>query len=75
VPTHFVGAALLRGEWRHAISLILGTRVHYKWHGDVDAALRGMPRHLTVERAIVGFLDLFPDIGHVIKINSSTFSS
>lgn len=50
-------------------------QVHYKWHGDVDAALRGMPRHLTVERAIVGFLDLFPDIGHVIKINSSTFSS
>ncbi|ONM59926.1 Pseudouridine synthase family protein [Zea mays] len=28
VPTHFVGAALLRGEWRHAVSLILGTRFH-----------------------------------------------
>jgi len=60
VPTHFVGAALLRGEWRHAISLILGTRVHYKWHGDVDAALRGMPRHLTVERAILQRLKKYP---------------
>ncbi|XP_021304281.1 uncharacterized protein LOC110430734 isoform X2 [Sorghum bicolor] len=48
VPTHFVGAALLRGEWRHVVSLILGTGFHdmqvfYKWHGHVDAALRGMP--------------------------------
>ncbi|KAG0515043.1 hypothetical protein BDA96_10G245100 [Sorghum bicolor] len=43
VPTHFVGAALLRGEWRHVVSLILGTGVFYKWHGHVDAALRGMP--------------------------------
>ncbi|EER99758.1 hypothetical protein BDA96_02G406400 [Sorghum bicolor] len=60
VPTHFVGAALLRGEWRHAVSLILGTRVHYKWHGDVDAALRGMPRHLTVERAILQRLKKYP---------------
>jgi len=60
VPTHFVGAALLRGEWRHAVSLILGTRVHYKWHVDVDAALRGMPRHLTVERAILQRLKNYP---------------
>lgn len=61
VPTHFVGAALLRGEWRHAVSLILGTRVHYKWHGAVDAALRSMPRHLTVERAILQRLKKYPD--------------
>ncbi|CAD6222912.1 unnamed protein product [Miscanthus lutarioriparius] len=60
VPTHFVGAALLRGEWRRAVSLILGTRVHYKWHGDVDATLRGMPRHLTVERAILQRLKKYP---------------
>lgn len=60
VPTHFVGAALLRGEWRHAVSLILGTRVHYKWHVDVDAALRGMPRHLTVARAILQRLKNYP---------------
>ncbi|XP_039833701.1 multisubstrate pseudouridine synthase 7-like isoform X3 [Panicum virgatum] len=52
VPTHIVGAALLRGEWRHAVSLILGTRVHYKGHGDIDVALSGIPRHLTVERAM-----------------------
>lgn len=34
VPGHFVGAALLRGEWRHAVSLILGTRV-----GDIAFSL------------------------------------
>ncbi|GJN33200.1 hypothetical protein PR202_gb21771 [Eleusine coracana subsp. coracana] len=27
VPTHLVGASLLRGEWRHAVHLILGRRV------------------------------------------------
>ncbi|KAJ1292027.1 hypothetical protein BS78_02G361500 [Paspalum vaginatum] len=59
-PTHFVGAALLRGEWRNAVSLILGTRVHYKGHGDIDAALRGIPRHLTVERAILQRLKKYP---------------
>ena len=42
-------------------------QVHYKWHGAVDAALRSMPRHLTVERAIVGFLDLFANIVDVTK--------
>ncbi|KAF8679193.1 hypothetical protein HU200_045961 [Digitaria exilis] len=60
VPTHFVGAALLRGEWRQAVSLILGTRVHYKGHGDIDAAISGIPRHLTVERAMLLRLKKFP---------------
>lgn len=60
VPTHFVGAALLRGEWKHAVSLILGTKVHYRGHGDIVAALRGIPRHLTVERAILQRLKKYP---------------
>jgi len=60
VPTHIVGAALLRGEWRHAVSLILGTRVHYKGHGDIDVALSGIPRHLTVERAMLQRLKKYP---------------
>nr|CAB3455054.1 unnamed protein product [Digitaria exilis] len=60
VPTHFVGAALLRGEWRQAVSLILGTRVHYKGHGDIDAAISGIPRHLIVERAMLLRLKKFP---------------
>jgi len=72
VPTHIVGAALLRGEWRHAVSLILGTRVHYKGHGDIDVALSGIPRHLTVERAMVGFL--FYQTYLLLKINVYTFS-
>ncbi|RLM86859.1 hypothetical protein C2845_PM04G28890 [Panicum miliaceum] len=60
VPTHFVGAALLRGDWKHAVSLILGTRVHYKGHGDIDVALSGIPRHLTVERAMLQRLKKYP---------------
>ncbi|CAL5084237.1 unnamed protein product [Urochloa decumbens] len=60
VPGHFVGAALLRGEWRHAVSLILGTRVYHKGHGDIDAALSGIPRHLTLERAMLQRLKKYP---------------
>ncbi|RCV14140.1 hypothetical protein SETIT_2G402100v2 [Setaria italica] len=60
VPGHFVGVALLRGEWRHAVSLILGTRVHYKGHGDIDAALSGIPRYLTMERAMLQRLKKYP---------------
>ncbi|XP_062187036.1 uncharacterized protein LOC133890601 [Phragmites australis] len=60
IPTHLVGAALLRGEWRHAVSLILGRKEHYKGHGDIDAALRGIPRHLIVERAILQRLKKYP---------------
>ncbi|KAL6657539.1 hypothetical protein ACP70R_005319 [Stipagrostis hirtigluma subsp. patula] len=60
VPTHLVGAALLRGEWKHAVSLILGRKEHYNGHGNIDAALRGVPRHHIVERAILQRLKKFP---------------
>ncbi|CAN6219628.1 unnamed protein product [Urochloa humidicola] len=60
VPGHFVGAALLRGDWRHAVSLILGTRVYYKGHGDIDAALSGIPRHFMLERAMLQHLKKYP---------------
>ncbi|XP_071684585.1 uncharacterized protein [Lolium perenne] len=64
VPNHLVGAALLRGEWRNAVSLILdpregecddmnGVREHYKEHGDIDSAIRNFPRRLVAERAIL----------------------
>jgi hypothetical protein len=47
-------------------------QVHYKRHGDIDVALSGIPRHLTVERAMVGFL--FFQTYLLLKINAYTFS-
>ncbi|CAL4908998.1 unnamed protein product [Urochloa decumbens] len=71
VPTHLVGAALLRGEWKAAVNLILDpregerddineVRKHYKEHGDIDKALRNFPRHLVAERAILQCLKKCP---------------
>ncbi|XP_066364846.1 multisubstrate pseudouridine synthase 7-like isoform X1 [Miscanthus floridulus] len=71
VPTHLVGAALLRGEWKAAVNLILDpregerddineVRKHYKEHGDIDMALRNFPRHLVAERAILQCLKKCP---------------
>ncbi|KAG2618263.1 multisubstrate pseudouridine synthase 7-like [Panicum virgatum] len=71
VPTHLVGAALLRGEWKAAVNLILDPREgerddinelrkHYKEHGDIDKALRNFPRHLVAERAILQCLKKCP---------------
>uniref|UniRef100_A0A453FML5 TRUD domain-containing protein n=2 Tax=Aegilops tauschii subsp. strangulata TaxID=200361 RepID=A0A453FML5_AEGTS len=71
VPTHLVGATLLRGEWRSAVSLILdpregecddmnGVREHYKEHGDIDVAIRNFPRRLIAERAILQRLKKYP---------------
>ncbi|KAJ1263581.1 hypothetical protein BS78_09G196800 [Paspalum vaginatum] len=71
VPTHLVGAALLRGEWKAAVNLILDPREgerddinevrrHYKEHGDIDMALRNFPRHLVAERAILQCLKKCP---------------
>nr|CAB3458705.1 unnamed protein product [Digitaria exilis] len=37
-----------------------GLQVHYKGHGDIDAAISGIPRHLTVERAMLLRLKKFP---------------
>ncbi|KAL6841515.1 hypothetical protein ACP4OV_028658 [Aristida adscensionis] len=71
VPTHIVGAALLRGEWKIAVNLILDpregerddineVRKQYKEHGDIDTALRNFPRHLVAERAILQCLKKCP---------------
>ncbi|CAM0883423.1 unnamed protein product [Alopecurus aequalis] len=71
VPNHLVGAALLRGEWSVAASLILdpregecddmnGVREHYKEHGDIDVAIRNFPRRLIAERAILQRLKKYP---------------
>ncbi|XP_042387375.1 pseudouridylate synthase 7 homolog isoform X2 [Zingiber officinale] len=71
VPTHLVGAALLKGEWKTAASLILDpregerpivreAREYYKEHGDVDLTLKKLPRHLVAERSILQCLKKFP---------------
>ncbi|OAY78955.1 Multisubstrate pseudouridine synthase 7 [Ananas comosus] len=54
VPTHLVGAALLRGEWKDA------AREFYKEHGNIDATLRKLPRHLVAERAVLQCLKKCP---------------
>ncbi|KAL0052217.1 hypothetical protein WJX82_010083 [Trebouxia sp. C0006] len=64
VPTHKVGAALLRGQYQEAVRLIMqprdGEREEsaearrlYLEKGDVTGALYKMQRHLTAERAIL----------------------
>ncbi|CAL9757451.1 unnamed protein product [Musa acuminata subsp. burmannicoides] len=71
VPTHLVGAALLRGEWKGAAALILDpregerpitreAREYYKEHGDVDSTLKKLPRFLVAERAILQCLKKSP---------------
>ncbi|XP_020086834.1 multisubstrate pseudouridine synthase 7 isoform X3 [Ananas comosus] len=71
VPTHLVGAALLRGEWKDAVYLILDpregeradvreAREFYKEHGNIDATLRKLPRHLVAERAVLQCLKKCP---------------
>ncbi|KAF0919142.1 hypothetical protein E2562_028444 [Oryza meyeriana var. granulata] len=71
VPNHQVGAALLRGEWRNAVQLILDpregecdginkVREHFKEHGDIGTALRNFPRYLITERAILQRLKKYP---------------
>ncbi|XP_037472825.1 pseudouridylate synthase 7 homolog [Triticum dicoccoides] len=72
VPTHRIGAALLRGEWKNAVNLVLDpregerddikeVREHYKQHGDIDMALRNFPRHLVAEKAILQCLRKCPE--------------
>ncbi|KAG8055229.1 hypothetical protein GUJ93_ZPchr0001g32437 [Zizania palustris] len=71
VPTHLVGAALLKGEWRNAVRMILDPREGecdninkvrecYREHGDVCMALQNFPRYLITERAILQRLKKYP---------------
>lgn len=64
VPTHSIGAALLRGEWKTAVDLILDprngerrdikeVREYYKSTLDINGTLKQMPRYLVAERAIL----------------------
>ncbi|KAG8649731.1 multisubstrate pseudouridine synthase 7 isoform X3 [Manihot esculenta] len=64
MPTHLIGAALLRGEWKSAVSMILDpregerdvvrkAREYYKESGDIEGTLRQLPRNLIAERAIL----------------------
>ncbi|CAH2055083.1 unnamed protein product, partial [Thlaspi arvense] len=69
VPTHHVGAALLKGEWKDAVDMILDPREsdilneargYYKETGDIDGTLRQLPRYLVAERAILQCLKKCP---------------
>ncbi|XP_073128130.1 multisubstrate pseudouridine synthase 7 [Henckelia pumila] len=71
VPTHLIGAALLRGEWKTAVNLILDPREgerdaikkireYYEESGDIEGTLRQLPRHLVAERAILHCLQKSP---------------
>ncbi|KAJ0726764.1 putative tRNA pseudouridine(13) synthase [Helianthus annuus] len=71
VPTHLIGAKLLRGEWKEAVSMILDPRdgekddirrirEYYKESEDIDGTLRQLPRFLVAEKAILQCLKKSP---------------
>ncbi|CAM8928097.1 unnamed protein product [Rhodiola kirilowii] len=80
VPTHLIGAALLRGEWDAAVSMILDPRVgereninqareYYKESGDIQGTLRQLPRNMFAERAILQSLKDNPG-NHLLALNA-----
>ncbi|XP_076896705.1 multisubstrate pseudouridine synthase 7-like [Bidens hawaiensis] len=71
VPTHLIGAKLLRGEWKEAVGMILDPRdgerddirrirEYYKESEDIDGTLRQLPRFLVAEKAILQCLKKSP---------------
>ncbi|XP_015875444.2 multisubstrate pseudouridine synthase 7 isoform X1 [Ziziphus jujuba] len=71
VPTFLIGAALLRGEWKTAVSMILdpregerneitNARQYYKENNDIEGTLRQLPRYLVAERSILQCLKKCP---------------
>ncbi|TKY61401.1 Multisubstrate pseudouridine synthase 7 [Spatholobus suberectus] len=69
VPTHLIGAALLRGEWKLAVDMILDprdgernaiakARKYYKESNDVVGTLKQLPRYLVAERAVLQTLKM-----------------
>ncbi|KAE8010054.1 hypothetical protein FH972_006452 [Carpinus fangiana] len=71
VPTHLIGATLLRGEWKTVVSMILDpregerdavakAREYYKESNDIEGTLRQLPRHLVAERAVLQCLKKCP---------------
>ncbi|KAJ7973462.1 Pseudouridine synthase family protein [Quillaja saponaria] len=71
VPTHLIGAALLRGEWKLAVDMILDpkegernaitkAREYYKNSNDIEGTMKQLPRHMTAERAVLQCLKKYP---------------
>ncbi|XP_054804003.1 multisubstrate pseudouridine synthase 7 [Prosopis cineraria] len=71
VPTHRIGASLLRGEWKVAVDMILDpregernaitkAREYYKNSNDVEGTLKQLPRHMVAERAVLQSLKKAP---------------
>ncbi|KAI4350051.1 hypothetical protein L6164_010576 [Bauhinia variegata] len=71
VPTHLIGGALLRGEWKLAVDMILNpregersaitqAREYYKSSNDIEGTLKQFPRHLVAERAALQSLKKSP---------------
>ncbi|XP_022642412.1 multisubstrate pseudouridine synthase 7 isoform X2 [Vigna radiata var. radiata] len=71
LPTHLIGGALLRGEWKLAVDMILdpreGERIaiakarkYYKESNDVVGTLKQLPRYLVAERAVLQSLKTSP---------------
>nr|GEU70304.1 multisubstrate pseudouridine synthase 7 [Tanacetum cinerariifolium] len=57
VPTHLIGAKLLKGEWKEAVSMILDPRDESE---DINGTLRQLPRFLVAEKAILQCLKKCP---------------
>jgi len=64
IPTHSIGLAVLKSDWRHAVSLILRPRPgefpeteegRRAWleDGDLEKALEIIPRRAVAERCIL----------------------
>lgn len=71
VPTHLIGAALFRGEWKAAVDMILDPREgerdvirrireNYKENKDIEGTLRRLPHNMVAERAILQCLKKHP---------------
>eukprot|EP00249_Psilotum_nudum_P012522 c23830_g1_i2 orf=290-1879(+) len=71
VPTFMIGAALLRGEWKNAVDLILQprdgerkeiseAREYFMKTKDADGALLRMPHQRATERAVLTGLRKYP---------------
>lgn len=83
IPSHRIGAALLRGDWQSAISLILDPRVgegdarcaaarkYYQESGNAMVAKEMFPFRYTAERQLLAHLEQSPNdlLGAILAIN------
>ncbi|PSC67745.1 multisubstrate pseudouridine synthase 7 [Micractinium conductrix] len=82
VPTHRVGAALLRGQWREAVRMLLTPRPDcsradqaeacrlYLEEGDIEGALRRMPRFLVAEPLLLQALKQHGPSGYLNALST-----